>query len=108
VLLDDVPARAAENAAKHERNEYRIVELACNRDEVGDEVEREQQVRDERGYQQLVATPHPVVGEQPPEEHGAIRNEARDGSCVLAAPEEDEHENEAGVGEQHGAGDCKG
>jgi hypothetical protein len=105
VLLDDVPAGAAEDAAKYERDEHGIVELACDRDEVRDEIEREQQVRDERGEQQLVTTAHPVVGEQSPEEHDTVGDEARDRACVLSPPEEQKRENEAGVGEHHGTGD---
>jgi hypothetical protein len=105
VLLDDVPAGAAEDAAKYERDEHGIVELACDRDEVRDEIEREQQVRDERGQQQLVTTAHPIVGEQPPEQHDAVRDEARNRACVGAAPEEHERKNEAGVSEHHGTGD---
>jgi hypothetical protein len=107
VLLHDVPARAAKDAAKHQCDEHCIVELAGNRDEVRDEIEREQQIRDESGEQQLVTTGHARVGKQPPEEHDAIGDEARNGACVVAAPEEDERENEAGVGEHHSGGDSK-
>jgi hypothetical protein len=107
VLLDDLRTRAADDAAKHKRDKHGIVELACDRDEVRDEIEREQQVRDERDEQQLVATAYPVVGEQSPKEDDAVGNEACDRACVLATPEKDEHENEAGVGEHHGADDCK-
>ena len=107
LLLDDFAARTSEDAAKHERDQHGIVELACDGDEVWDEIERQQQVRDESGEQQLVATAHPVVGEQPSEEHDAVGDEARDRACIVAAPQEDERDNEAGVCEHHAGGDSK-
>jgi hypothetical protein len=40
VVADHVRAGGAENGAQHEPGDDGVVELACDRDEIGDEVER--------------------------------------------------------------------
>jgi hypothetical protein len=56
VLTDHVGAGGAEDAAQHERHDDRVVELAGDGDEVGDEVEWHREVGDEGEQQELATT----------------------------------------------------
>jgi hypothetical protein len=48
VLSDEVGPRA-DDATEHERDEHGVIELPRDGHEVGDQVERERKVRDQRG-----------------------------------------------------------
>ena len=101
MLLEQLDAGAAHDAAKDEGDDDRVVELAGDRDEVGDEVDRHEEVRDERAEEQLVPARHTPVREQALEEDHAVGNEPGERTRVLAASENDEGEDEAAVQDDH-------
>jgi catechol 2,3-dioxygenase-like lactoylglutathione lyase family enzyme len=71
-----------------ERDDDRVVELASDGDEVGDEVERQRQLADEGEQQQLAATRNTRLARQPRHEHDAVGDECRERPCFVAPPDE--------------------
>ena len=81
MLPNEARARSDE-ASEHERDEHGVVELAHDRHEVRDQIERHRQIRDERTYEELVSPRQPLVLQEPREQHDAIGHEPSDGAGV--------------------------
>jgi len=90
---------AADDAAKNQRDEHRVVELSGNRNEVRDEVDRRGEVRDQRSDEQLLPARQSFVPKEARQQHDAVGNEARDRSRVLTS---------AGENEAHGRHSTRG
>jgi hypothetical protein len=63
------------NAAQHERDKDRVIKLSSDWNEIGDQVERHSQVRDQGSYEELAASREPLVAHQPREQDHAVRDE---------------------------------
>src|SRR4029453_101204 len=91
--------------AEDECNEERIVELARDRDEVRNEIERQRGVGAEPDEQRLVASWHTLVAQKPCDEDDAVGDEGRKSAGVSAAARGVEPEDECRPEhEQDGAG----
>ncbi len=71
-----------------------FVEVTGDRNEVGDEVERHEQVRDQGRENELLAASNAGIRKQSPEEDHAVGHERRGGSCPFAATGHDESGDE--------------
>ena len=60
--IDQRGVRAAEDEAKDERGEDRVVELADDRDEVGHQVDRRGQIADQEQERELARARYALVG----------------------------------------------
>lgn len=89
MLLHELPTAAAEDRAQDQGDEDRVVELARNGDEVGDEVERHGQVGDEPAQDQFVSPGKPAVARQSGEEERAVGHEACERPRFLPAAREE-------------------
>src|SRR5205814_6285164 len=92
-------------SAKNERDEDGIVELSGYGDEVRHEVERQREIRNEHGEQNLVSALHSRVAQQAPEQHYAVGDEPSHRPRLLATAEEHEPDDEDGVDDEHRADD---
>ena len=77
-LLDDVRACPLDDVAQGERDEERVVQLTEHRNEIGDQVEGEREIRDEKPERDLRASRHARVAEQSLAEDGAVGDERRE------------------------------
>ncbi len=100
--LSAVPAQ---DGSQHDPHQDRVVQLPCDRDEVGDEIERQRQVADEQAEQQLVATRYPSIAKKPSEEDSAVRHEAGHGASVLPPPQKQQQRDERCVDRERSQGD---
>jgi len=94
VLFDQAWPGSADDHAKDEGDENGVVELAGHGYEVGNEVERQQQVRNEGAQEELVTKRDALVTKQPAKQNDAVRDEPRGGARVTTPSEEDERGDE--------------
>jgi hypothetical protein len=103
VLAKQHRPRAPYEAAQHERDEDRVVELARDGDEVGHQVERHGEIDEREPGRELPPGRHPRIGEQPLEQHGAVRHEPGDHPDVPLPRARGERRQEGGIHrDQHG------
>lgn len=93
MLAEKIIARGSEECAKRERDDDRIVELAGDRDEIGDQIKRRREVCRHAHEHGLVSPGDAGIPREPSEQDGAVGEEARDCLGVLAAPCEHECED---------------
>jgi len=93
VLADERFSASAEEAAEDERDDYYVVELAGDRNEVRHQVEGEREVARERNDQRLLPARHARVTKQSAAENNAVRDEAGKGAGALASSRDDESED---------------
>lgn len=86
--------RGSEEPAEHQRDHDQIVELADDRQEVGDEVDRREEVADRGRHQQLPPARDAPVPEQAFQQDDAIGDEA--GQSASVGPAAGQHEKEHG------------
>jgi len=98
VLLDEFGTAASEDRAKYQRDEDGVIELSGYRNEVGDEVEGQGEVADERAEQELVTAPDAGVAHEPTKEHDAIGDEPGKRARGRAPSEQQQREYEQPVG----------
>ncbi len=84
----------------HERSEYEgdddhVIQLAGDRDEVGNEVEGQRQISDQGHEEQLAAARHARVGEKAPHQHDAVGNEAGERTRIRPPPGDEKCEDDA-------------
>jgi integrase len=100
MLADERFSARAEEAAEDERDDYYVVELAGDRNEVRHQVEGEREVARERNDQRLLPARHARVAEQSAAEDDAVRDEPSKGTGALASSRDDESEDERRVRER--------
>ena len=83
--------------AADEGDDYRVVELPRDGDEVGNEIERQREVADEAEEKQLARTGNARVTSEPGDEDDAVRDEGGERPRLGAPAEEDERDDERGV-----------
>jgi len=76
MLVEHLPAAAAKDEAQHDRDENRVVELAGNRDEVGNHVDRQRQVSEQADERKLAGASHSIVAEEASKEDQTVGDEA--------------------------------
>ena len=81
----------ANERAQHEADEDDVVELAGDRNEVRDEIERQREIADQPDQQKLASTRHSRIANQTPHQHDAVRDEPGKCTRVSTPP----HQNEA-------------
>jgi hypothetical protein len=105
VLSHEPGAGAPKQSSEHERHEDGVVELARDRDEVGNQVERHGEVHQREPGGELPARRDTPVGEQPLEQDGAMGHEPGDHANVPSASADveradqrrvDDEENDSG------------
>jgi hypothetical protein len=87
-------AARPQEASEHERDDDDVIELAGNRDEIRNQVERHRQVADESKQEQLPTKRHPVVANEPSDENDAVGNESGESACIAPAAGKQEHQDE--------------
>src|SRR5581483_2421675 len=92
-LADERLAAGAEDVAKHERDDDRVVELPGDRDEVGNEVEGQREVADEREQKQLVPARDARVVREPGDEDDAVGDEGRERAGIASPARDDERDH---------------
>ena len=97
MLAQQARAGAAQQDADREHDEDRVVELAGDRDEVGDQVDRRHHVGDHSHEQRLAPPVHARVGEQSLEEHDAVRDQADERPRVAIAARHEQRQHQRGV-----------
>jgi len=106
VLPDEAGPARAQQRARDGRDEDGVVELPGDRDEVGDEVDRDGEVGDEREEEQFAAARHASIAEQPAKEDEAVGDEAGDRARVAPTSGHQQPGHECGVeGERDREGD---
>jgi hypothetical protein len=108
VRCDEIGAAASKDVPQCEGDDDGVVEVARDRDEVGDEIERHEQVGDQGGKDELLASRNARIGEQSLEEHDAVGHEGDRGSCPFPTAGEDEDGDKdrvEGGGSQGGGND---
>jgi hypothetical protein len=78
VLAHEPRAGAAKEASQHQRDEDGVVQLARDRDEVRDQVERKGEIHEGERRRNLPAGRNTRIAEEPLEQDGAVRHEPRD------------------------------
>jgi hypothetical protein len=84
MLADEPIATGANQVPEHEGDDDRVVELACDGNEVGHEVEGKDEVPQQADEQSLPPPRNPGITEQPVDEDDAVRDEARQRSPTKA------------------------
>jgi iron complex transport system substrate-binding protein len=102
VLADERLASPAQEAAEDERDDQDIVELAGDRDEVRDEVERQREVAGERDQEGLVPARHPRISQQAAAQDHAVRDELGAGAGALAPAGDHQSDHDRRIEEQGG------
>ena len=88
---------AAKQAPQHERGEDRIVEVADNRNEVGDEIEGRGEIYDEPREEGPARPPKAGIAQETREEDDAVRDEGDERTPLrTAAKEEQEDQDRVG------------
>jgi hypothetical protein len=90
--------------AEDKCNDDGVVELTRDRDEVGNEIERQGQVADEREQEQLATTRNAHVAGEPRDEDDAVRDEGGERAGVATATHENESDHECCVHESQHCG----
>jgi len=94
--------------AEHERNDDRVIEVARDRDEVGDDVERHRQVGNECCQDDLLAPRDARVAHKPPEKNDAVGHEPSNRAGRVLPTDDDQRGNEREVhGQCHSYADEK-
>src|SRR5512143_1874938 len=83
VLLDDVLGRVPDEPIEAEDEDGEVVELADHRDEVGDDVDRERQIRGHRAEHRLLPDRHARIARETPDQT-RVRRHLADGAHRLA------------------------
>lgn len=78
VFAQKVGTTGPHDGAEDDSHEERVVELADDRNEVGNLIERHGEVGDQGDEQELAAAGDALVGEQPAEEHHEVGDKARE------------------------------
>ena len=104
MLAQELRAAAAQDDAQRQRDDEDVVELPRDGDDVGDEVDRQRDVAEQREDHELVAAREPRVGEQPAAQDEAVGDEPRQRDRVAVAPRDDERADEERPHEDAGAG----
>ena len=97
MLGEEIRPAGPQKRAQDESDEDRVVELAGDRDEVGDEVERHREVGNQRVNEQAPPPGHARVAHEPAEEDDAVGDEAGERAGILAPPAEDQRAHADGV-----------
>ena len=93
-LLDDLASCGARDVGDRCRDENCVVQLPGYRNEVGDEIERHGEVRDQQHQRQLRPARHSLVVDEPFAENEAVRDEACDVACVAASAEQQQQDDQ--------------
>src|SRR2546423_9328679 len=93
-LHDHLAAGASHEIGHHRGDEDRVVDLSCDRDEVRDQVERHGEIRNEQRHGDLRTSWNARIAQQSLEEQNAIRDEARDLTCVASPTEYEQRDHE--------------
>jgi hypothetical protein len=101
VLPDDPGARAAQDTPEYDRYKDRVVELARDRNEVGDQRNGSARYMTIAAKSPLRPPIHARIGDEPLEQDQAIGDESGQRTSIAAATEHDEHEHADRV-ERHG------
>jgi hypothetical protein len=105
VLAQEPRAGTPKQSPEHQRDEDRVVELAGDRDEVRNEVERDREIDEREGRRELPPRRHTRVGEEALEENSAVGHEPGDHPDVPLPRPDDERGDEPDVDdEQHDDG----
>ncbi len=108
MLADEWLAAAAKETTENEGDDDGVVELACNRDEVGHEVKRKCEIAGKRDQESLLPPWDARVAEQPATEDDAVGNEPGERAGALAPAGEHQHNDEECIEEdERGKGDEK-
>ena len=86
MLAQELRLGSPDDVAENERDEDRVVELAHDRDEVRDEVERQGDVGDRETDKDSAPPGHTPVSEQAREEDEAVGDEPRERPDAPLAP----------------------
>jgi hypothetical protein len=97
VLAQERDPPGAQGVAKGKRGDEDVVELTRDRDEIRDQVDRHQEVSDERSQDDLAAPGHPRVAEEPAEEDQAVGDEPGERAGVGVAARGDQDEDRSRV-----------
>lgn len=97
VRFDEIGAAPPKDTPQCEGDDDGVVEVAGDRNEVGDEVERHEQIRDQGNKDELLTAGDAGIREQSLEEDHAIGNERRRGSRPFSTTGQDENGDEHGV-----------
>ncbi len=98
-MPDEKLAATAKKAAENERDDDGVVELACDRDEVGYEVKWKREIAGKRDQQSLLPPWYARVAEQPAAEDDAVGDETGERAGALAPTGDDQHHHEQCVEE---------
>jgi hypothetical protein len=97
VLAQEPRPGTPKQPSEDERHQDRIVELAGDRDEVGDEVEGDGEVHEREPGRELPARRNAPIGEQSLEEDGAVRHHPGDHADVPLAGANRQRGHQRGV-----------
>jgi hypothetical protein len=94
VLADEWLGAAAKEAAENEGDDDCVVELACDWNEVGNELRPKCEVASKRDWKSLLPPWEARVAKQAATEDDAIGDEPGERAGALATPGDDEHRDE--------------
>ena len=89
--------RAVQHGAQRHRDDYRVVQRPRDRDEVGDEIDRDDEVEENQREEELSPPRYPPISEQASKHDYAVGDEARHGDGVGSPPHGNEREDCSGV-----------
>src|SRR3954468_21377031 len=90
VLVDQLRPGRPHHRPEHQGDQNRVVEMARHRDEVGDQVDRREQIAGEQDERQLAPARYPGVADEPLEKARAVGHEA--GQRTRRAPAAGDHQ----------------
>jgi hypothetical protein len=92
-MLPDEVRVASDDAAEHKCDENCVVELSRDWNEIGDQVERQGEVRDQRGDEEFVPSRKPLISQEPRKQDDTVGDEPGDCAGVLSFPGDEEREH---------------
>lgn len=95
MLADERIATGVNQVPQDEGENDRVVELACDGNEVGHEVEGKREVPQKGGEQELSPPGNTRITQQPVDEDDAVRDESGQRTRVLPPPEGEEDQDES-------------
>ncbi len=95
MLADERIATGANQVPEHESDDDRVVELACDGNEVGHEVEGKDEVPQQADEQSLPPPRNPGITEQPVDEDDAVRDESSQCARLILSPEGEEDQDKS-------------
>jgi hypothetical protein len=98
VSLDEIRAAPPKDIAQRDADDDHVVDVASNRNEVGDEVEWHEEVGDQRRQDELPAPANARIAKESLEEDDAVGHEGGRRLCFLPAAGDDEDDDEARIG----------